>query len=89
MKIRKGPLKGCTVVFDTPGETVDVCCRNCDYTRWQMFFIENYSDEDIGENCPKCGGELYINGTSSTDRKPSLEDIEKVLSDPDFTTKLR
>ena len=89
MKLTKGKLKDYEVVFETEGETVDICCRNCDYTRWQIFFIKDYSDKDIGEACPRCKGELYIKGPSSTDKIPKREDIKKVLEEPDFIKKYK
>jgi hypothetical protein len=53
--MREFKLKnGETVVFETDGETVWVICSKCGWKDWQTFFIENFTENDIGRKCPDC-----------------------------------
>jgi ribosomal protein S27AE len=58
VKLTKGPFAGKTAIFETEGKTVQVCCPNCGYTDWQVFFIRVFGVCDIDRHCPECGAEL-------------------------------
>ena len=58
IKLTEGKFAGKTVVFETEGKTVQICCPNCGHTSWQTFFIQVFGVCDIGRNCPECGTEL-------------------------------
>lgn len=88
MKIKKGKLKGLELIMETNGETVEVGCPKCGWSSWQIFFIKDYSEKDIGRDCPKCGNkDLIIVGKAHVDQNVTKENILHILENPDTITK--
>lgn len=54
-KITEGRFTGKTVVFETDGTEETVLCPICHWTGWQIFYIKDYTEKDIGRECPECG----------------------------------
>lgn len=87
-KLTRGPLKGFRIMAPECEDTVEVLCTECDWRSWQVFFIKDYTDKDIGRKCPKCGAAPKLGEMIYYDKAPTMEDIKHVLSDPDTVEKL-
>jgi hypothetical protein len=59
-KLTKGPFAGKTVIAETSGTTVTVVCPKCGWKSWQIFFIRNFTERDIGRKCPECDSGLIL-----------------------------